>query len=251
MRLTSAAAAALAAAVLCGAWGAPAAAGPDDPAVRIVGGKVSSEKYPYTGQLGGCGASLIAPTWLVTAQHCVSIARQVRLDSNSANSGGEVIRVKRAVNGPGGKDIALLELAQPARTTPIRIAPSHPGVGTRTRIMGWGSTTPDGSSQSNVLKELDTSVLEARQCANLPGGVPPADGARELCTQSPNNQGACHGDSGGPQITQIDGTWYLVGATSRGAPRACARNSSPSIYMSVPAFIDWIRTTTGISSLGR
>ncbi|GGJ87560.1 serine protease [Pilimelia anulata] len=242
--------AAAAATVLASA--APALASDGDPdRNRIVGGKVSTEQYPYTGHLGGCGSTLIAAKWLVTAKHCVSSARQVRLGTNSANSGGEVIGIRRSVNGPGGKDIALLELNSEARTAPIRIAPSHPTPGTRTRIMGWGSTTSDGSRPSNVLKELDTSVVDASNCARLPGGVEPADRDKELCTQSPNNQGACHGDSGGPQITQIDGTWYLIGATSRGAPRACAVNSSPSIYMSVPAFIDWIRSTTGISSLGR
>ncbi|GAA2528455.1 serine protease [Pilimelia columellifera] len=247
LRITVAAVVALAAVGVASV----AHAAPSDPDARIIGGKVSTEKYPYTGQLGGCGASLIAPKWLVTAAHCTSIARQVRLDSNSANSGGEVISIARRINHPRGKDIALLELSRPAVTAPIAIAPSHPVVGTKTRIMGWGSTTPDGSSQSSRLKELDTSVLDARQCANLPGGVPAADPNVELCTESPNSQGACHGDSGGPQIAQIDGVWHLVGATSRGAPRACAVRSSPSIYMSVPAFLDWIRTTTGISTLGQ
>lgn len=243
------AAAALAAAGLLGTP-AVAVAAPHDPNTRIVGGRPATEDYPFFGHLGGCGSSLIAPTWAVTAAHCVSGARQVRLDSRTAGQGGETLRVKRSVRAPGGADLALLELSGTARTAPITIAAAHPAVGTQTRIIGFGSTTPDGSSPSRVLKELDTSVVEPRRCANIPQ-VPAADPNTELCTGSPNSQGACHGDSGGPQVTKVDGVWHLVGATSRGAPRRCAVNSSPSIYVSVPAFLNWIRQTTGISTLGR
>ncbi|HEX5741897.1 MAG TPA: serine protease [Pilimelia sp.] len=214
------------------------AADPGD--TRIVGGKVTTERWPFTGsiQSGGrhsCGSALISPTWIVTAKHCVSgNGATIRLATNDNASGGEMVQVTRWVR--GGLDIALGQLRSPAKTTPIPIAAEHGPIGTQTRLLGWGATTASGGSPARYLKELDTSIVDPSRCS-YSGGNP--DREREICTDNPGgNQGACFGDSGGPQIKQVNGRWELIGVTSRGE-RICARN--PSVYVSVSAHLDWVK----------
>ncbi|MFE0460703.1 S1 family peptidase [Kitasatospora sp. NPDC058965] len=231
-----------------------AAAPAGHPLPHIVGGGTASQTYSFMISLQQdgshvCGASLISPTWAVTAAHCVSGATPdqftVRVGSTDRTGGGEVTGLSRIVVHPNystNNDIALLQLSSPVQAAPIRIADSAP-VGTATRLLGWGQETPQpgGDGGPDQLKELDTSLV-ADGCAE---GF---DAGSELCVNNPqgpdgSNQGACYGDSGGPAIARVNGDWQLIGATSRsGGDATCAVN--PSIYTNVTAFADFVRTTT-------
>lgn len=246
MRTPSIVIAALTAGMACAGTAHAAAAPPlteDDISINIVGGSIATQTYPWTVSLGGCGGSLVHAQWVVTAAHCVQGTRisQVRLNTNNSRNGGEVINVAQQIAHPGyqgngqGHDIALLKLASPATTTPIPIASAVGTAGTPTRILGWGATTASGQSPSTQLKQLDTSVVSPQRCNNIAG---PFYQGLEICTDNPGgNQGACFGDSGGPQVKQVNGRWELIGATSRGE-QTCAQNAS--IYTSVPDHIQWL-----------
>ncbi|WP_035844801.1 S1 family peptidase [Kitasatospora azatica] len=218
---------------------------------HIVGGGSASQSYSFmvSLQLGGqhyCGASLISANWAVTAAHCVeghtADEYTVRVGSADRAAGGETGNVSRIVAHPDyntTNDIALIQLAQPVRAIPIAIADSAE-VGSATRLLGWGQETPQpgGDNGPDQLKELDTALVGAG-CGN---GYDPGT---ELCVNSPqgpdgSNQGACYGDSGGPAITQVNGEWRLIGATSRsGGGSRCA--ADPSIYTNVTAYKEFIQ----------
>lgn len=206
---------------------------------RIIGGDETRENWPFMTYYGGCGGSLIAPTWVVTAAHCVGGTREVRIGSNDKYQGGDVVRIKRAIKHPKwgrggvpGADIALLELERPSRSTPIAIAKESGRIGTRTKLLGWGAMNPDGSGYPRYLRELNTSIINGSRCNNT------FNEPLEICTDGGNDSGACYGDSGGPQIKTVNGRWVLIGATSRGE-EICGQD--PSIYSDVPAHINWIR----------
>ncbi|RJQ68805.1 serine protease [Pseudonocardiaceae bacterium YIM PH 21723] len=207
----------------------------------IVGGTQATQTYSFMASLQSrgqhvCGGALVAPTWIVTAKHCTTGAgvTKARVGTLTNNAGGELLTVKRSVKGPN--DIAMLELATPAKSTPIKVADQPPAVGTATRLIGWGQTCPNPNcgQAPTQLQEIDTKVVDTGCTAQ---GF---DGTKELCIESPGGNGACYGDSGGPALVQTGGVFELVGATSRAGADQETCGLAPAIYESVPAFNDFV-----------
>ncbi|MFJ5779813.1 S1 family peptidase [Streptomyces sp. NPDC093094] len=234
----------------------------------IVGGGQASENYSFMASLQqqgrhGCGGSLIAAQWVVTAAHCITgqqggqiPAQQIQLRIGSADyTQGTSATVQRIIRHPrytgnvsGGNDIALLQLRTQVQNQPVSIAAGSPSEGTSTRLLGWGQTCPQqGCSQQppRYLKELDTRINPDRMCA---AGF---NSANELCVYGTPQATACYGDSGGPALIGGAGRWQLVGATSRaGQNGSTCGTGNATIYTDVTAHRQWISQNTGGALLG-
>ncbi|MBQ1022266.1 snapalysin family zinc-dependent metalloprotease [Micromonospora sp. D93] len=230
--------------LFAGALAAPASTtytwdGASDIGPLVVGGRPATENYPFMVYVSGCTGTLIKGNWAVTAKHC-STPSSVRVGSVNRSSGGIVVRVTRAVNHPS-VDVKLLQLASSVAYAPAPIPSTSGAVGTATRIIGWGQTcAPRGcGSAPAVANELDTSIVADSRCSGI-------NGTYEICTNNTNgNSGACYGDSGGPQVRQVNGVWNLIGATSRAGNNNSTCATGPSIYVDLPSIRSWISTQVG------
>jgi hypothetical protein len=66
----------------------------------------------------------------------------------------------------------------------------------------------------------------------------------ELCISNVDGwRGACYGDSGGPAVIRVNGTWRLAGTTTAGTTAICGQG--PSIYMDSANARAWIDSVVG------
>ncbi|WP_437644058.1 trypsin-like serine protease [Sorangium sp. So ce362] len=117
----------------------------------IIGGELA-EASPWavqvfdvrgsTGDFYQCTGTLVAPRWVLTAQHCIADEGEtsaVRLGSNTYREGRRI--AVDAVEVPSaGVDIALLHLTEDAGGAVVQLAPAGPAVNGRdATVYGWGS----------------------------------------------------------------------------------------------------------------
>lgn len=234
------------------------------PAEAILGGTEAPRAYSFAGSFQfdypkpprpdrhGCGVTVLAPQWALTASHCagrnptgakvgVPQGWKVRVGSRDTTSGGEVAEVdhyyRLATNDdPGGfwgKDVALLHLKKPVRAEPTRLASARPPVNTPVRILGWGMTCEDTDNPAcfpTRLRHADTKVQPVSECPSNN----PSDG--ELCIGSRDGKvAASNMDSGGPALVRENGQWAVAGVVTGPG------GSGPVTYTDVTKHAGWIR----------
>jgi len=235
--------------------------GTPDPMVNEVGAQIVNGRpapegtWPWQISLGGCGATIISPEWVLSAAHCGSPSTAIaglhnRSQTGSAQSRAIVENKKHpSYNSPAqyANDVMLLRVDPPFDFGPgvgaACLPPTTVAAGTDCWITGWGTLSSGGSSPS-ILQEAMVDIKTNEECNSAYSGGITDD---MICANGNNNGGttdACQGDSGGPLVCENGGFWFVEGATSWGY--GCADPRYPGVWARVAANIDWVTQESGV-----
>ncbi|MEU3661317.1 trypsin-like serine protease [Streptomyces sp. NPDC032940] len=200
----------------------------------IIGGGYA-QNAPWAARLfsGGaetCTSTIIAPTWILTAKHCVGGGGLAfRIGSLDQHSGGTVANGVQTTTHPSA-DLALVRLDRSVSASYARLGqPGTVRVGQTVQVYGWGATSRCGSEincQSPYLKVANVSVTNGCYDAYYGSAIcaRPVDGI------------TAGGDSGGPM---------MAGGVQVGVASTSDRQTTTA-YTNVTAYRSWIQSVAGV-----
>ncbi|XP_061444327.1 prostasin-like isoform X2 [Rhineura floridana] len=242
---------------------------------RIMGGMNAQHgQWPWQVSLSDsvsnrhlCGATLIAPQWLITAAHCFPPRSKIEnydvilgtFKLNDPPSDLVVLQVEQVIKHPdfteeeGSKgDIALVKLKKAvtySRTIrPICLPASSVTfpAGMKCTVTGWGNVLLSTSLPTpKNLQQLEVPIIGTDTCKCLYSRNPDPEDPYiihddMICAGfGEGKKDACQGDSGGPLSCRIGNAWLMAGVVSWGDE--CGAPNRPGIYIRIPSYADWIK----------
>jgi len=226
---------------------------------KIVGGMESNIKlWPSTVALYRntkfiCGGTLISPSWILTAGHCLYkyergdkfFRIRIGMQRKRSQSPWEQNRIVTEVYmhpdyepnflrhdlalGKLDKPVLMNRLAQPM-CLPYNDEMT-PAPGQTCTAAGWGLVSEKGVA-SEELKEVKLHVLD--DCWRKYNNI-----SYQICAGAELGQDSCQGDSGGPLYCQsYNDENYLAGVISHG--KGCGREGEPGVYVRLSKYYQWI-----------
>src|SRR4051812_17615861 len=165
-----------------------------------------------------CTGSVIAPTVVLTAAHCVSDSsiKFVGFGPSDSTLTSKIAVTKRipnpTYNGDDGHDVGVVLLKSPAPVPPLAInrkSLSKALIGQPVRIVGYGDRDNTGKVYG-AKYQVSTPLLKIDSAAIDVGD---------------RHHDSCYGDSGGPNFMTINGTEQIVAVVSEGKGNRCGTGS--------------------------
>jgi len=215
------------------------AADPGAGATPMIIGGGNASNAPWAARLfvdgrENCSATIIAPSYILTAKHCVSNTTAeytFRIGSLDQTTGGTVAE-GIAITRHQRADIAIVQLDRQVSATYATLGTAPDVVtGQTVQVYGWGATCtgqPEINCQSRVLKVANVRVRSV-SCSDYTGGV-------AVCATRINGITA-GGDSGGPMMGTANRQVGVASTSDR------ANNTA---YTNITSYRNWIRSVAGV-----
>lgn len=212
-------------------------------AAAVVGGEAAEAcEWPSTVSVnawGSCTGTLIHPRVVTTAAHCIEEGRSlIHFGASRTTPGAFSLEARCEVGAEGSKgantsrDWAYCILPEDERVAQIPVTPPLVGCeaerflvpGAEAWVVGFGTTSAKGGGAGT---KRQVSVLVNQLDKVAPGTIDVGDA----------EQGACHGDSGGPLYVHLkdgehDWGYRVAGSTSGAGARACDCTCS-TVYVNI------------------